>query len=82
MSSHISLTELQFRLLRLRRELELEDQSSDAICAWCGNKKASHLADGRCSVFATSQYFTNKLSDKTAKVEKALELTEELLKLA
>lgn len=80
-SGHLSIRELQDRMLRLRRDIELNDKSGNAVCAWCGGKRSNHLPDNRCSVESSSQYFTNKTNPLAIKAERVLELTEELMSI-
>lgn len=77
-SQHKSLTELYADLCMRLRGIQKEMQAGNATCSWCGKRKAEHLHDGRCSVDALSQHFTNIRSDECERTQRALTLIEEL----
>lgn len=78
---HKSLTETYHDLLLRRRSLELAESNEEASCSWCGNKRSKHLHDGRCNVYATSQYYASNQRETVNAIDRALILIEELFRL-
>lgn len=73
-----SIAENYIALLLRLREMDIEEQSSTAVCAWCENPKINHLPDKRCSTWLLSQYFTPKKAKEREATEQALMLIEKL----
>jgi len=59
----------------------LDRQGIAAKCAHCGRTKGDHLPDGRCSTSCLSRSFHNVHHDLRQRIERAVELIEQLLEL-
>lgn len=75
---HKSLAELYAELLITKRQFEVADAKGESKCLHCSRQKSVHLGDGRYSIAATSRTFRDERQPDIDRVNRALDLIEEL----
>ena len=75
---HKSITELYADLLIQDRLYQMQLAQKTALCEWCQKPLEKHLPDERCSCYAMSREFKPVFAEDRVKVERALQIIEEL----